>query len=104
MPVLRIDQSSPYHQLIGVGGIGTGIFFELEGNATLGRNESRPSRLLGVRDYCKLHIVIHYVAKRVSTRAWSTPRRSTQLYSVSASNIQTVPAATSPLATPLRRH
>lgn len=60
---LRIDENSPFHQLIGVGGLGTGIFFELEGDHTLGRNESRPGRLLDVRDYCKLHIVIHYVAK-----------------------------------------
>ena len=63
MHVLRIDESSPYQQLIGVGGLGTGIFFALEGNHTLGRNESRPGQLLGVRDYCKLHIVIHYIAK-----------------------------------------
>jgi sugar/nucleoside kinase (ribokinase family) len=68
MRVLRIDQSSPYRQLIGVGGIGTGIFFDLEGNHTLGRNESRAGRLLDVRDYCKLHIVIHYVAKLLGAR------------------------------------
>ena len=63
MRVLRIDERSPYQQLIGVGGLGTGIFFALEGNHTLGRNESRPGQLLDVRDYCKLHIVIHYIAK-----------------------------------------
>ena len=63
MRVLRIDQNSPYQQLFGVGGLGSGIFFALEGNQTLGRNESRPAELLDVRDYCKLHIVIHYVAK-----------------------------------------
>ena len=63
MRVLRIDQSSPYQQLVGVGGIGTGIFFALEGDHTLGRQESRLGELLDVRDYCKLHIVIHYVAR-----------------------------------------
>jgi sugar/nucleoside kinase (ribokinase family) len=63
MRVLRIDESSPYQQLVGVGGLGTGIFFALEDDHTLGRNESRMGRLLEVRDYCKLHIVIHYVAK-----------------------------------------
>lgn len=47
---------------MGVGGIGSGIFFALEGNDLLGRNESRAARLLDVRDYCKLHIVAHYVA------------------------------------------
>jgi len=51
-----------YSLLTGVGGIGAGIFFQLEGNHTLGRNESRPARLLPVRDYCKLHIISHYVA------------------------------------------
>ena len=56
------NPGSPYRMLIGVGGIGTGMFFALEGNHTLGRNESRPGRLLDVRDYCKLHIIAHYVA------------------------------------------
>ena len=43
-----------------MGGIGTGMFFALEGNHDLGRNESRPGRFLDVRDYCKLHIVAQY--------------------------------------------
>jgi sugar/nucleoside kinase (ribokinase family) len=47
---------------VGVGGIGTGTFFALEGDHDLGRNESRPARLLNVRDYCKLHIIAHYAA------------------------------------------
>lgn len=51
-----------YNLLAGVGGIGTGMFFLLEGDHTLGRNESRPASLLPVRDYCKLHIISHYVA------------------------------------------
>lgn len=63
MRYLRTDEKSPYRQLVGVGGVGTGIFFELEGNQTLGRNESRLARLLDVRDYCKLHIVIDAMAK-----------------------------------------
>jgi len=63
MQTLRIDSRSPYRTLIGVGGIGTGCFFALEGEQTLGRNESRPGRLLDVRDYCKLHIISHYVSK-----------------------------------------
>lgn len=63
MLVLRIDSRSPYCALVGVGGIGSGCFFVLEDNQTLGRNESRPGKLLDVRDYCKLHIISHYVAK-----------------------------------------
>jgi len=63
MRYLRIDETSPYRQVIGIGGVGAGIFFKLDGDETLGRNESRLGRLLDVRDYCKLHIVIHYIAK-----------------------------------------
>ena len=73
MRVLRIDQNSPYRQLVGVGGLGTGMFFELEGNHSLGRNESRSGRLLDVRDYCKLHIVTHYVAKLLGARRSGLP-------------------------------
>ena len=62
MKILQIDSRLPYRSLIGVGGLGTGLFFALEGEHTLGRNESRPARLLDVRDYCKLQIVIIYVA------------------------------------------
>ncbi len=48
--------------LIGTGGIGSGMFFQLKGDHTLGRNESREGFLLGSRDFCKLHIIAHYVA------------------------------------------
>jgi sugar/nucleoside kinase (ribokinase family) len=55
------QQSLRFHTLIGTGGIGTGTFFLLRGNHTLGREESRSGRFLDRRDYCKLHIVCHYV-------------------------------------------
>ncbi len=66
----RCDVSRGLHQLcrrafstrmIGTGGIGSGRFFALDGNHTLGREESRSGRFLDRRDYCKLHIVSHYV-------------------------------------------
>jgi len=47
--------------MIGTGGIGSGMFFALDGDHTLGREESRSGRFLDRRDYCKLHIVSHYV-------------------------------------------
>jgi sugar/nucleoside kinase (ribokinase family) len=47
--------------MVGTGGIGSGSFFQVTGNATLGREESRGGRFLDRRDYCKLHIVSHYV-------------------------------------------
>ena len=50
-----------YQAMIGVGGIGSGVFFALNGDHTLGREESRSGRFLDRRDYCKLHIMAHYV-------------------------------------------
>lgn len=73
MRVLQIDDRSPYRSLIGVGGLGTGIFFALDGNHTLGRTESRAGALLDVRDYCKLHIISHYVAKLLGAHPSGKP-------------------------------
>lgn len=47
--------------LIGVGGIGSGSFFLLNENHTLGREESRSGTFLDQNDYCKLHIISHYM-------------------------------------------
>jgi ribokinase len=55
--------SRRYDIVVGTGGIGSGMFLALEGNRTLGREESRPADLLDQRDYCKLHIVSHYVRR-----------------------------------------
>lgn len=52
-----------WDKVTGVGGIGTGIIFEMEGDATLTRNESRLALLTDARDYCKLHITLHYIAR-----------------------------------------
>lgn len=52
-----------FDALIGTGGIGSGIVLALEGNATLGREESRAARQLDRRDYAKLHIICHYVRR-----------------------------------------
>ena len=65
---LRLGPGAPYRRIVGVGGVGTGVFFALEGNHDLGRNESRPARLLDVRDYCKLHIIAHYPAVLLGAR------------------------------------
>jgi len=62
MTPLNIDiPNCRYQAMIGVGGIGSGMFFALEGDHTLGREESRSGHILDRRDYCKLHIVCHYV-------------------------------------------
>jgi ribokinase len=59
--LLRPPASLRFRGMVGTGGIGYGSFFLLEGNETLGREESRAGRFLDRRDYCKLHIISHYV-------------------------------------------
>jgi ribokinase len=62
MASLNVDiQSCQYRTMLGVGGIGSGAFFELAGDHTLGREESRSGHFIDRRDYCKLHIISHYV-------------------------------------------
>ena len=51
-----------YQRIIGTGGIGSGMFFLLQGNETLGREESRMAALLPYKDYCKQHIIMHYIS------------------------------------------
>jgi sugar/nucleoside kinase (ribokinase family) len=70
---LTLGDAARYERLVGVGGIGTGLFFALEGSHDLGRNESRPGRLLDVRDYCKLHIIAHYPAVLLGARGETGP-------------------------------
>jgi sugar/nucleoside kinase (ribokinase family) len=70
---IRLGLDAPFRRLVGVGGIGSGMFLALEGDRTLGRNESRPARLLDVRDYCKLHIVAHHVAVLLGAEPSGTP-------------------------------
>lgn len=60
-PLKLASAARRYQAMIGVGGIGSGMFFALNGNQTLGREESRSGRFLDRRDYCKLHIIAHYV-------------------------------------------
>jgi len=50
-------------KVFGTGGIGAGMFFLMEGNHTFGHDESRLAFLTDYRDYCKQHIILHYIAK-----------------------------------------
>ena len=62
MTSLNVNISAArYQAMLGVGGIGTGVFFTLNGEHTLGREESRSGHFIDRRDYCKLHIISHYV-------------------------------------------
>jgi sugar/nucleoside kinase (ribokinase family) len=72
---LRLSAEAPYRSLVGVGGVGTGIFLALAGDHDLGRNESRPARLLDVHDRCKLHIIAHYPALLLGARPSGSPFR-----------------------------
>ena len=59
---LNVQTEIPrFKAMIGTGGLGSGSIFLLNGNETLGREESRGGRFLDARDYCKLHIISHYV-------------------------------------------
>ena len=51
-----------FRKVIGTGGIGTGEIYLLDGMDTLGREESRGGHLLDNKDFCKLHIILHYIA------------------------------------------
>src|SRR5665647_1869997 len=57
----RVVSTQTYDIVVATGGIGSGMFLALEGDHTLGREESRAVRVLDQRDFCKLHIVTHYV-------------------------------------------
>ncbi len=63
MLALRANAESGFTCAIGIGGIGSGIMYSLHGEHDLGRNESRLGELLDSRDYCKLHILEHYIAR-----------------------------------------
>lgn len=56
----------PYTNIIGTGGIGAGMLYQLEGEHTLGRNESRLGELVEAKDFCKQHIILHYVSKLIA--------------------------------------
>jgi len=74
MEPLKIDiEQSPYRALIGTGGIGFGSYFALNGNQTLGREESRTGHFIDKNDYCKLHIIAHYVQTLIGPRFSTLP-------------------------------
>jgi ribokinase len=57
-----------YDAVIGTGGLGSGLFLALEGDHTLGREESRAAILLDQEDRCKLHNILYYVQKLLGPR------------------------------------
>jgi sugar/nucleoside kinase (ribokinase family) len=58
-----------YNHIVSTGGIGSGIFFSIQGNETIGRNESRMATLLPYKDFCKQHIIMHYISVLLGTKA-----------------------------------
>jgi len=75
MMVLAPSMERGFTCAIGIGGIGAGIVYALKGDHDLGRNESRLGDLLDARDYCKLHIVQHYIARLMGADNNSAPFR-----------------------------
>ena len=69
MLALRANTERGFTCAIGIGGIGAGMIYALQGDHELGRNESRLGELLDSRDYCKLHIALHYVARLMGSRS-----------------------------------
>ena len=69
MLTLRANTERGFTCATGIGGIGAGMVYALQGDHELGRNESRLGELLDSRDYCKLHIVLHYVARLLGSHA-----------------------------------
>ena len=61
----------PASTVVALGGIGWGHVFRVHGRETLGRNESRGAWLLPARDFCKLQVVSHWLARLTE---WLTPR------------------------------
>jgi len=55
-----------YSKIVGIGGIGTGMLFCTDINTILGRSESRLAVLDPAKDYCKQHIVFHYISTFLS--------------------------------------
>jgi ribokinase len=72
-PAIALPADARFRRLVGVGGIGTGLFLAVEGDRTIGRTESRAARLLDVHDYCKLHTVTHHVAVLLGARPDGAP-------------------------------
>ena len=68
MLALRPNAEHGFTCAIGIGGIGAGMVYALQGDHELGRNESRLGELLDARDYCKLHIALHYLARLMGSR------------------------------------
>jgi len=68
MMVLQANSERGFTCVVGIGGIGAGMIYALQGEHELGRNESRLGELLDSRDYCKLHIALHYMARLMGSR------------------------------------
>jgi sugar/nucleoside kinase (ribokinase family) len=65
---LKFDPNSlRFNGIIGTGGIGSGKFFVLNGDHTLGREESRSGHFLDASDYCKQHIILYYIKVLLGT-------------------------------------
>ena len=58
-----------FDRFVGTGGIGSGIIFLMDDNRPLSRHETRLAELSGAKDYCKQHIILHYMSRILSPQS-----------------------------------
>jgi len=58
-----------FDRFVGTGGIGSGIIFLMDDNRPLSRHETRLAALSDAKDYCKQHIILHYVSRVLSPQS-----------------------------------
>ena len=54
-----------YNKIVGTGGLGVGVIYQMDGNHPIGKSESRKAFLQPYQDFCKIHIILHYVSKLI---------------------------------------
>jgi len=69
------NAGSPYKMLTGVGGIAAACFSPSKATTRLAATRAGPAGCSDVRDYCKLHIVSHYVAVLLGAEPSGDPFR-----------------------------
>lgn len=58
-----------YNKIVGTGGLGVGVIYQMDGNHPIGKSESRKAYLQPYQDFCKIHIILHYVSKLIQDLA-----------------------------------
>jgi sugar/nucleoside kinase (ribokinase family) len=62
-----------YNKIVGTGGLGVGVIYQMDGNHPIGKSESRKAFLQPYQDFCKIHIILHYVSKLIQDLSIPVP-------------------------------